>query len=112
MKLPIMLRSQHELIVAVLEVNLQLRAEEIDNQAARIRQYEADIKALTLLFEGKKCNDYIPEPTEKKKMADPVFSSRSGWRTRAQMMSDATIPVAKDSAEALKAKVVKEGGIA
>src|SRR5271163_1252194 len=110
MRWPIMLRSQHELIVAVLEVNLQLRAEEIDNQAARIKQHEADIKALTLLFEGKKCNDYIPDPTEKNKMADPVFSSRSGWRTRAQMMSDAKIPVASDSAKALEAKVLREGG--
>ena len=98
--------------MVVMNADLEVRADRISALKLMLSQRDSEIKALTLLFEGKKCNDYIPEPTEKKKMADPVFSSRSGWRTRAQMMSDATIPVAKDSAEALKAKVVKEGGIA
>ena len=111
---PFMLRSSHELTVAALEVNLELRAEKIEEQSALIKQKNAEIAALTLTLETlskQKCNDYTPEGTEKKKMMEPVYTGRGGWRTRAEMRSAATIPVTGDSAKQLEAKVQKEGGI-
>ena len=111
MKLPFILRSRHDSVVTALVANLDVRAELILKLKDIIKLRDAEILALKLTSEAKKCNDYTPEATEKKKMADPVFSGRSGWRTRAQMMSEATIPVVGDSAKQLEAKVKKEGGI-
>jgi phage terminase small subunit len=104
-----MLRSRHDTIVAALAANLDVRAELISTQKAVIALRDAEIKALKLTLEGKKCNDYTSEAPEKPKRPDPVMPSRSGWRARAQMMSDATIPI-KDSAKALEEKVKREGG--
>jgi hypothetical protein len=110
MKWPFILRSRHEAIKTALIANLDVRAELIGVLKKVIKTRDAEIALLKLTLEAKKWNDYTPEAVEKKKMAEPVLSGRSGWRTRAQMMSEATIPAPKDSAEALKAKVLKEGG--
>lgn len=111
MKWPFILRSRHKSIVDALVTNLDVRGELIAMLNKVIALRDAEIKALKLTLEGKKCNDYTPEAIEKKKMAEPVFSGRSGWRTRAQMMSEATIPVTGDSAKQLEAKVKREGGV-
>jgi hypothetical protein len=95
--------------VTALVANLDVRAELILKLKDIVKLRDSEILALKLTLESKKCNDYTPEATEKRKMAEPVFPSRSGWRTRAQMASEATIPV-KDSAKALEKKVKEEGG--
>jgi hypothetical protein len=110
LKLPVMLRSEHNALVTALVANLDVRAELISAQKAVIALRDAEIKVLKLTLEGKKCNDYTPEAVEKRKMVEPIMPNRSGWRTRAQMQSEATIPVVGDSAKALEAKVLREGG--
>jgi hypothetical protein len=109
-KWPFVLRSRHDAFMVAMNANLDIRAEHISVLKSTIALRDAEIKALKLTLEAKKCNDYTPEAVEKRKMAEPVLSSRSGWRTRAQMMSEATIPVVGDSAKVLEAKVKKEGG--
>jgi hypothetical protein len=111
LELPLMLRSEHNAMVTALLANLDVRAELISAQKAVIALRDAEIRVLKLTLEGKKCNDYTPEAVEKEKRAEPDLSSRSGWRSRAQRMSEATIPVTGDSAKALEAKVKREGGV-
>lgn len=109
MKFPLVTRSHHESVVNLLTTNLEVRAELILEMKKVTATQRDEITALKLIVATGKCNDYTSLTPEKRKMPDPVLPSRSGWRTRAQMLSDTTIPV-RDSAEALKLKVQKEGG--
>ena len=110
MKWPLMFRYRHEVFKEALIANLDVRAELIEHLKRLIAKKDQEILTMKAIQEAKKCNDYTPEAENKRKMAEPVFSGRSGWRTRAQMMSEATIPVVGDSAKQLEAKVKKEGG--
>jgi hypothetical protein len=107
---PLILRSRHEETVKVLLIDLDAQIEHIKALNSIIDFQRAEIKALKLVLEQRKCNDYTPPAPEKPKRAEPIPSARSGWRTRAQMASEATIPVTGDSAKQLEAKVRKEGG--
>lgn len=110
MKLPFVTRRHHNSIIKALTANLDVRAELIEALNRIINTQRGEIKALKLTLEGRKCNDYTQPTPEKPKMRDPVITGRSGWRTRAELASAATIPAPKDSAKALEAKVLKEGG--
>lgn len=110
MNLPILTRFRHNSIVNALVANLEVRAEYISALKSLIAKQDAEIKLLKLTEEAKKCNDYTSQAPEKRKMPEPVLPARAGWRARAQMASEATIPVVGDSAKQLEAKVIKEGG--
>src|SRR6202795_1877920 len=101
-KWPIMLRSEHNALVTSLVANLDVRKELIDALNRVITTQRAEIAALKLPLEAKKCNDYTSTPPEKPKRPDPVMPTRSGWRSRAQMLSEATIPVVGDSPKPLE----------
>ena len=109
-KWPIMLRSEHKSIVTALVANLDVRGELISAQKKVITSQDGEIKLLKLTLEALKCNDYTSPGVEKRKFAEPVLPTRSGWRARAQAASEATIPVTGDSAKQLEAKIIKEGG--
>ncbi len=111
MKWPLVTRRRYNSMVQVMNANLEVRGELIDALKRIIVLRDGEIKALNLVLEGKKCNDYTPQPTDKPKRLEPVLPSRSGWRTRAEMASVATIPAPKDSAKALEKKVQEEGGV-
>ena len=110
MNWPLVHRSWHNSIVNALVANLEVRAEYISALKAIIAEQRAEIKLLKLTEEAKKCNDYTSQAPEKRKMPEPVLPARAGWRARAQMASEATIPVTGDSAKQLEAKVLREGG--
>ena len=114
MQTPLMLRSTHLSLMRIMKANLDSRESAIAAIRQLLAQRDEQIASLTKLLAEPKCNDYTSDKSkkeEKPKEKNPVmFPGRPGWRTRAQMLSDATLPKPNDSARALEEKVIKEGG--
>jgi hypothetical protein len=104
-----MLRSHHDALLAVMEVNCELRAQLVERLQAEIADNHQKIQQLTELLTSAKCNDYTPKPPEKSKTV-PFSNSRGGWRAKAEAASEATIPAPSDSAAKLEQRVKEQGG--
>jgi hypothetical protein len=110
MKWPLVLRSTYDEHVGILEENIRNMEAEIDAYKDAMASRDTTIANLSSLLTKEKCNDYTPKESEKQKK-DPIsVAGRSGWRRRAEMASDATIPPPADSMRALEQRVKEQGG--
>jgi len=105
-----MLRSTHE---AIMEVRSKLESalvDTIDALKASIRDKDEQIAALEEILVSPKCNDYTAKPESKRTSSSPIVFGRGGWRARAELASNATIPAPADSSQALEQRVKSQGG--
>lgn len=111
MNLPFMLRSAHSAQLRLMaDLNETLR-ELVGELKARIIQNNAENEALMEVLATQSVM-ITPKVDPKSPKVTPFSpTGRGGWRARARMAAEATIPSVPDSAEKLKAKVKKEGGI-
>jgi hypothetical protein len=107
MRLPILLRTDHEEQVRLFNVIIDSHLSTIEELKFKLQQRDNEIENLMSELTGE-----APAriPKEHKSRSLTVLPGRSGWRAKAQARSRATIPPPKDSAKALEDKVIREGG--
>lgn len=113
MPFPLIFRATHEAIVKRILVENATLCDTIQSQDRTINSRNLKIMELEALLVAEKCNKYTPAPLEspKKKQTSPLASiSRGGWRERARLEAESTLPPVSDSMKNLEEKVKREGG--
>ena len=93
-----------------MQANLETREHVIDHYKMVITERDQKIKDLEALLTGLKCNDYTRSAKAGEKKDVPAHFGRAGWRSRAKLASDRTIPAPNDSIQALEQRVKEQGG--
>lgn len=110
MNLPFILRRDHDALILAIQSNCDSRMETIEALKEVISAKDQQIQAFIDLMVNPKCNDYTKKDPPKGNMVS-FPNNRSGWRARAEAASEASIPVAPDSAAKLEQRVKDQGGI-
>lgn len=107
---PVILKSTHESFMDIMRANLESRSATIEVLKGIIKERDDQIAALAKTWADHKCNDYTSKVAPKPKVAEFAPSGRGGWRARAELASNATIPAPSDSSAALDKRVKEQGG--